>query len=166
MRALDQIVPVCLQVPKDITSSGIDRVAWSMRGYEHAIVRLLLGNIASDLTLVFQQDKNTTVTTADKALNFTKYFRKSGVNPAYEEVVVASGNSVVFANASADNKEYMWEFSAAQLDVNNNYDTIAIYAPAPGGACLVALEVILFRSRRGMGNRGSYFDSLTERQSP
>lgn len=166
MRALDQIVPVCLQVPKDINSTGIDRVAWDMRGYESALIRLLVGNIAADMTLVVQQDKHTTITTADKALNFTKYFRKSGINQAYEVVEQAAANTLVIANASGDNKEYMIEFSAAQLDANNRYNVIALSVPVVGGACVVALEVLLFRSRRGMGNRGNNFDSLVERGSP
>lgn len=166
MRGLDQIVPVCLRTPLDINSAGIARQAIDMRGYEHVMFRLLVGNIAADLTLTFQQDKHTTITTADKALNFTKYFKKAGINSAYEEIVQASGNTLVIANATGDNTEYMVEFSAGQLDANGRYNVIALSAAAPGGACLVALEAILFRSRRGMGNRGSYFDGLAEAGSP
>ena len=166
MRLLDQIVPVCLRTPLDITSAGIARQAIDMRGYESILFRLLVGNIAADLVLTFQQDKHTTITTADKALNFTKYFVKSGVNYAYEEVTQASGNTLTIANATGDNKEYMVEFSAAQLDVNNRYNVIVVSATAPGGACVVALEALLCRSRRGMGYRGSSFESMTEAGSP
>ena len=166
MRALDQIVPVILQVPLDINAVGIARKAFDMRGYESVLIRLLTGNVAGDLTLVFQQDKHTTITTADKALHFTKYFRKSGLNYAYEEVTQAAGNTLVIPASGGDNMEYMVEFSAAQLDVNGRYNVIAITAPVVGSACVVALEAIFFRSRRGMGNRGGNFDSLTEIGSP
>lgn len=123
--------------PVDINGAGATSDIVNLENYSHATVIVQLGAVGAACAVTLRQAKDVSGTD-EKALAFSEYYT---VSNTVDVPAKTSATSLTIA-ATDDNKKFIFEIEASQLDAANDFSCISCDIADPGAATIAGIDII------------------------
>tara|TARA_R110000868_G_scaffold233236_2_gene486965 strand:+ start:774 stop:1247 length:474 start_codon:yes stop_codon:yes gene_type:complete len=128
--------------PADINGAGVDSLYFGLSKYQSMSFAIALGAITTSAAgvVTFQQATDSTGTGV-KTLTFpTKY--TSGLSSGTTASTLVTGATGLTIGGTDDNKIYLFDILAQQLDIANGFCFVRARISDPGQACVATIVAI------------------------
>ena len=152
MRLLDNVKVVIGTSALDINGAGAAGDYASFKNYDRALVIVNVGAIGGNAALTLKQ-ASAVAGTGEKALGFTKIWVSDADGDTFTETAVTS-DSYTLLGTGGDNKTYLIEVLAEDLDMDNGFDCFRTNIADPSAATVVGVNYVMYNARFTAGGAG------------